>query len=396
MKFRSVDSAVKFADWITAKYAKTEQKSESTELIYSNGKQQWTSFDSLLKAAKEHQITRSEFMALSTFNTVKGSHPHNLTQSAIEYLQQQHKHFSPEAPIVPGSPLYDAIKMLKEGKVFAEYRGNREVDLSSSIKDDEMLSAEEIEKLKAMASDASDGKSKSTNIDNKPLIEKVPYGEFYLPDWSIPYFKDGKEEGLSAEQLKTIKDFEKDFPSKLSIEITESSIEGNHNTELGPATTVVKAKIYYFEQHISDLFPTDESTRDRLDKDLSEDNKNRKTLSDLQAQYSNINAQYPAAVNDERTRQIAKRIRQAEQIITAYNSNVEAVYGESFMFSPESQTVLIPQTIYSGRERPVLDKTNATPIDESLSTKSETGILSSEGMPKVDLQSQWGKYQKTN
>ena len=392
--FRSVDSAVKFADWITAKYAKTEQKSESTELIYSNGKQQWTSFDSLLKAAKEHQITRSEFMALSTFNTVKGSHPHNLTQSAIEYLQQQHKHFSPEAPIVPGSPLYDAIKMLKEGQVFAEYRGNREVDLSSSIKDDEMLSAEEIEKLKAMASDASDGKSKSTNIDNKPLIEKVPYGEFYLPDWSIPYFKDGKEEGLSAEQLKTIKDFEKDFPSKLSIEITESSIEGNHNTELGPATTVVKAKIYYFEQHISDLFPTDESTRDRLDKDLSEDNKNRKTLSDLQAQYSNINAQYPAAVNDERTRQIAKRIRQAEQIITAYNANVEAVYGESFMFSPESQTVLIPQTIYSGRERPVLDKRNATPIDESLSTKSETGILSSEGMPKVDLQSQWGNIKK--
>ena len=392
--FRSVDSAVKFADWITAKYAKTEQKSESTELIYSNGKQQWTSFDSLLKAAKEHQITRSEFMALSTFNTVKGSHPHNLTQSAIEYLQQQHKHFSPEAPIVPGSPLYDAIKMLKEGKVFAEYRGNREVDLSSSIKDGEMLSAEEIEKLKAMASDASDGKSKSTNIDNKPLIEKVPYGEFYLPDWSIPYFKDGKEEGLSAEQLKTIKDFEKDFPSKLSIEITESSIEGNHNTELGPATTVDKAKIYYFEQHISDLFPTDESTRDRLDKDLSEDNKNRKTLSDLQAQYSNINAQYPAAVNDERTRQIAKRIRQAEQIITAYNANVEAVYGESFMFSPESQTVLIPQTIYSGRERPVLDKTNATPIDESLSTKSETGILSSEGMPKVDLQSQWGNIKK--
>ena len=127
---------------------------------------------------------------------------------------------------------------------------------------------------------------------------------------------------------------------------------------------------------------------------MSEDNKNRKTLSDLQAQYSNINAQYPAAVNDERTRQIAKRIRQAEQIITAYNSNVEAVYGESFMFSPESQTVLIPQTIYSGRERPVLDKTNATPIDESLSTKSETGILSSEGMPKVDLQSQWGNIKK--
>lgn len=193
----------------------------------------------------------------------------------------------------------------------------------------------------------------SNILDNKPLIEKVFYGEFNLPEWSIPYLKDGNEYGLTAEQLKTVKDFEKDFPSKLSIEITESSIEGNHNTELGPATTVDKATIYYFEQHISDLFPTDESTRDRLDKDLSEDNKNRKTLSDLQAQYSNINAQYPAAVNDERTHQLAKRIRQAEQIITAYNANVEAVYGQYFMFSEAANKVMIPQSIYSGQLKPL-------------------------------------------
>ena len=193
----------------------------------------------------------------------------------------------------------------------------------------------------------------SNILDNKPLIEKVFYGEFNLPEWSIPYLKDGNEYGLTAEQLKTVKDFEKDFPSKLSIEITESSIEGNHNTELGPATTVDKAKIYYFEQHISDLFPTDESTRDRLDKDLSEDNKNRKTLSDLQAQYSNINAQYPAAVNDERTRQLAMRINQASQIISEYSNNIEAVYGQDFMFSEAANKVMIPQSIYSGQLKPL-------------------------------------------
>lgn len=193
----------------------------------------------------------------------------------------------------------------------------------------------------------------SNILDNKPLIEKVPYGEFYLPEWSIPYLKDGNEYGLTAEQLKTVKDFEKDFPSKLSIEITESSIEGNHNTELGPATTVDKAKIYYFEQHISDLFPTDESTRDRLDKDLSEDNKNRKTLSDLQAQHSNINAQHPAAVNDERTRQLAMRINQASQIISEYSNNIKAVYGQDFMFSEAANKVMIPQSIYSGQLKPL-------------------------------------------
>lgn len=193
----------------------------------------------------------------------------------------------------------------------------------------------------------------SNILDNKPLIEKVFYGEFNLPEWSIPYLKDGNEYGLTAEQLKTVKDFEKDFPSKLSIEITESSIEGNHNTELGPATTVDKAKIYYFEQHISDLFPTDESTRDRLDKDLSEDNKNRKTLSDLQAQNSNINAQYPAAVNDERTRQLAMRINQASQIISEYSNNIKAVYGQDFMFSEAANKVMIPQSIYSGQLKPL-------------------------------------------
>ena len=195
--------------------------------------------------------------------------------------------------------------------------------------------------------------TESSNLDNKPLIEKVPYGEFYLPEWSIPYLKDGNEYGLTAEQLKTVKDFEKDFPSKLSIEITESSIEGNRNTELGPATTVDKATIYYFEQHISDLFPTDESTRDRLDKDLSEDNKNRKTLSDLQAQHSNINAQYPAAVNDERTRQLALRINQASQIISEYSNNIKAVYGQDFMFSEAANKVMIPQSIYSGQLKPL-------------------------------------------
>ena len=242
---------------------------------------------------------------------------------------------------------------LKEGNLEGLTEDLGEDTQQSSIKEDEMLSAEDIEKLNPIASHTSDGKSQSSNLDNKPLIEKVPYGEFYLPEWSIPYLKDGNEYGLTAEQLKTVKDFEKDFPSKLSIEITESSIEENHNTELGPATTVDKATIYYFEQHISDLFPTDESTRDRLDKDLSEDNKNRKTLSDLQAQHSNINAQYPAAVNDERTRQLAMRINQASQIISEYSNNIKAVYGQDFMFSEAANKVMIPQSIYSGQLKPL-------------------------------------------
>ena len=241
---------------------------------------------------------------------------------------------------------------LKEGNLegLTEDLGE-ETQQSSKISNTE-VPQEEVSEATVTSSERQDDDI-SNILDNKPLIEKVFYGEFNLPEWSIPYLKDGNEYGLTAEQLKTVKDFEKDFPSKLSIEITESSIEGNHNTELGPATTVDKAKIYYFEQHISDLFPTDESTRDRLDKDLSEDNKNRKTLSDLQAQYSNINAQYPAAVNDERTRQLAMRINQASQIISEYSNNIKAVYGQDFMFSEAANKVMIPQSIYSGQLKPL-------------------------------------------
>ena len=241
---------------------------------------------------------------------------------------------------------------LKEGNLegLTEDLGE-DTQQSSKISNEEALQ-EEVSGETVTSSERQDDDI-SNILDNKPLIEKVFYGEFNLPEWSIPYLKDGNEYGLTAEQLKTVKDFEKDFPSKLSIEITESSIEENHNTELGPATTVDKAKIYYFEQHISDLFPTDESTRDRLDKDLSEDNKNRKTLSDLQAQYSNINAQYPAAVNDERTRQLAMRINQASQIISEYSNNIKAVYGQDFMFSEAANKVMIPQSIYSGQLKPL-------------------------------------------
>ena len=241
---------------------------------------------------------------------------------------------------------------LKEGNLegLTEDLGE-ETQQSSKISNTE-VPQEEVSEATVTSSERQDDDI-SNILDNKPLIEKVFYGEFNLPEWSIPYLKDGNEYGLTAEQLKTVKDFEKDFPSKLSIEMTESSIEGNHNTELGPATTVDKAKIYYFEQHISDLFPTDESTRDRLDKDLSEDNKNRKTLSDLQAQHSNINAQYPAAVNDERTRQLALRINQASQIISEYSNNIKAVYGQDFMFSEAANKVMIPQSIYSGQLKPL-------------------------------------------
>ena len=92
-----------------------------------------------------------------------------------------------------------------------------------------------------------------------------------------------------------------------------------------------------------------------LDEELSETKTRGKTLYDLTEQWSSINAQYPFSVDDERTRQIAKRIRQAEQVITAYNANVAAAYGDEFLFSKKAKTTIIPHAVYSGHEQPPLE-----------------------------------------
>lgn len=92
-----------------------------------------------------------------------------------------------------------------------------------------------------------------------------------------------------------------------------------------------------------------------LEEELAEKNPKGKTIADLQAQRSKINAQYPFSVDDERTRQIAKRIRQADQVLTAYNANIAAAYGHEFLFSEKAKTTVIPHAVYSGREKPALE-----------------------------------------
>lgn len=87
--------------------------------------------------------------------------------------------------------------------------------------------------------------------------------------------------------------------------------------------------------------------------ELGKKNQRVKTIADLQAQWSNIKAQYPSSVDDERTSQIAKRIRQAEQIIKDYNSNISATYGENLLSSEKAKFTIIPREVYSGREKPI-------------------------------------------
>ena len=125
-------------------------------------------------------------------------------------------------------------------------------------------------------------------------------------------------------------------------------------TDVGKASDMIIEKVD--EQRIAlNQTPLKAGNLEGLDEELSETKTRGKTLYNLTEQWSSINAQYPFSVDDERTRQIAKRIRQAEQVITAYNANVAAAYGDEFLFSKKAKTTIIPHAVYSGHEQPPLE-----------------------------------------
>lgn len=149
-------------------------------------------------------------------------------------------------------------------------------------------------------------------------------------------------------------------------------------TDVGKASDMIIDKID--EQRIAlNQKPLKAGNLEGIDGELVQTKERGKTLQVLQEKYSRINSQYPFSVDDDRTRQIAKRIRQAEQIIMAYNANVESVYGEQFAFSAEAQTRIIPQAIYSGREHPVLEtkEENVASDDKSPQKEEEVAEMSS-------------------
>lgn len=74
--------------------------------------------------------------------------------------------------------------------------------------------------------------------------------------------------------------------------------------------------------------------------------KEGRSLYDMEAAYSNINAKYED-VTDDRTRQIAHRIDQAKSIITTYQNNVENAYGTDYLFSEDSAHKIIPREEYA-------------------------------------------------
>lgn len=190
------------------------------------------------------------------------------------------------------------------------------------------------------AKDLGDGLSKEPEINDKE-------------DNSVP-IEDGKG-GLTPKEyfstlMATLNDGQHDGHTALDIKnLSElrDYFKDNHNVSEWVANATDKEII----EAGADMLPN-----------LRYNHKEGRTLYDMEAAYSNINAKYED-VSDDRTRQIAHRIDQAKSIITAYHTNIENAYGENYLFEEESAHKIIPREEYA---KSVTQKQTVEPTQEKM------------------------------
>lgn len=174
------------------------------------------------------------------------------------------------------------------------------------------------------AKDLGDGLSKEPEIndkeDNSVPIEEGKGGLTPKEYFStlMERLNDGQHDGHTALDIKNISELRDYF-------------KDNHNVSEWVANATDKEII----EAGADMLPN-----------LRYNHKEGRTLYDMEAAYSNINAKYED-VSDDRTRQIAHRIDQAKSIITAYHTNIENAYGENYLFEEESAHKIIPREEYA-------------------------------------------------
>lgn len=174
------------------------------------------------------------------------------------------------------------------------------------------------------AKDSGDGLNKEPEIndkeDNSVPIEEGKGGLTPKEYFStlMERLNDGQHDGHTALDIKNISELRDYF-------------KDNHKVSEWVANATDKEII----EAGADMLPN-----------LRYNHKEGRSLYDMEAAYSNINAKYED-VSDDRTRQIAHRIDQAKSIITAYHTNIENAYGENYLFEEESAHKIIPREEYA-------------------------------------------------
>lgn len=74
--------------------------------------------------------------------------------------------------------------------------------------------------------------------------------------------------------------------------------------------------------------------------------KEGRSLYNIEAAYSNINASYPDVVDNDAKRQIVHRIKQAEEVVTSYHNNIEEKFGKEFLMEKENMNKVLSRNDY--------------------------------------------------
>lgn len=74
--------------------------------------------------------------------------------------------------------------------------------------------------------------------------------------------------------------------------------------------------------------------------------KEGRSLYNIVAAYSNINALYPDVVDNDAKRQIVHRIKQAEEVVTSYHNNIEEKFGKEFLMEKENMNKVLSRNDY--------------------------------------------------
>lgn len=74
--------------------------------------------------------------------------------------------------------------------------------------------------------------------------------------------------------------------------------------------------------------------------------KEGRSLYNIEAAYSNINALYPDVVDNDAKRQIVHRIKQAEEVVTSYHNNIEEKFGKEFLMEKENMNMVLSRNDY--------------------------------------------------
>ena len=304
LKFRSVDSAVKFADWITAKYVKTEQKSDSlsTEGLRETNRKDKTNatpIDESLSTKSETGILSSEGMPKVDLQSQWGNIKKQINSIVQKERQGVNFDFTKDISLARD---YIANNFQVSGEIFDSFSDSdkeRLVSLYSNYSSSLLSSFTEERKVEKEISDfillgglldpensqkvLAKGHEKMNLLRETPNVNlavlkssvlsladnqhresnSIAYGQYDIPIWAVKHLSEGKDSSLSEAKLSEIESFKSQLPNNSFFEFKESNVSYSEKPAFGSATNVIKAHIYVSrDQHQEESVSINKSVND--------------------------------------------------------------------------------------------------------------------------------------